>query len=255
MSVQACAELVRKGDPDRFLATMTARPDQRARLFPIYAFNLEVARAPWLTEEPMIAEMRLQWWRDALEEIDTGKPPRAHEVVAPLADLIRAEDLPVPLLDSLIAARRWDIHSEPFEDDGHFADYIDATSGNLMWLAVLALGAPDDLEPAVRHVAFASGVANWLVAVPDLEARGRYPLPDGRAVAIGALAGSALDRLGQVRGTDFGAALPAVRAGWRARALLKQALRDPGCVAAGRLATSDFRRRASLLGKTLVGGW
>ena len=75
MTLAACAEMVRRGDPDRFLSAMTAPPDARAKLFPLYAFNLEVARAPWVTQEPMIAEMRLQFWRDALEEIAEGKPP------------------------------------------------------------------------------------------------------------------------------------------------------------------------------------
>ncbi len=67
MSLAACAALVERGDPDRFLAVMAAPAWARARLFPLYAFNLEVARAPWVTEEPMIAEMRLQWWRDVVE--------------------------------------------------------------------------------------------------------------------------------------------------------------------------------------------
>ncbi|TNF18762.1 MAG: phytoene synthase, partial [Rhodobacteraceae bacterium] len=60
---QACAAIVEKGDPDRFASAMAAPVAARARLFPLYAFNLEVARAPWVTQEPMIAEMRLQWWR------------------------------------------------------------------------------------------------------------------------------------------------------------------------------------------------
>ena len=61
MSIQACADLVHRGDPDRFAAIMAAPVGARERLFPIFAFNLEVARAPWVTAEAMIAEMRLQW--------------------------------------------------------------------------------------------------------------------------------------------------------------------------------------------------
>ena len=89
----ACAQLVEKGDPDRFTATMAAPVEARKVLFPIYAFNVEVAGAPWFTEEAMIAEMRLQWWRDAVEEIGEGKPPRAHEVVGPLAEVMGRADI------------------------------------------------------------------------------------------------------------------------------------------------------------------
>lgn len=84
MSVEACAKLVERGDPDRFLAVMAAPVAARAQLLPLYAFNLEVARAPWVTKEPMIAEMRLQWWRDVVAEAS----PRAHEVVSPFHAVI-----------------------------------------------------------------------------------------------------------------------------------------------------------------------
>ncbi|PKP73045.1 MAG: phytoene synthase, partial [Alphaproteobacteria bacterium HGW-Alphaproteobacteria-6] len=47
MSLAACAEMVRAGDPDRFAATMAAAPAIRDRLWPLYAANLEIARAPW----------------------------------------------------------------------------------------------------------------------------------------------------------------------------------------------------------------
>ena len=57
MSIDACAEMVRAGDPDRYLSAMTAPVASRARLLVLYAFNLEVARAPWVTKEEMIAEM------------------------------------------------------------------------------------------------------------------------------------------------------------------------------------------------------
>ena len=51
MSWEACAAIVEKADPDRFLSAMTAPPEGRALLFPLYAFNAEVARAPWVTSE------------------------------------------------------------------------------------------------------------------------------------------------------------------------------------------------------------
>lgn len=255
MSIDACAALVARADPDRFLAAMSAPPAARAMLFPLYAFNVEVARAPWVTEEPMIAEMRLQWWRDAVEEIVAGKPPRAHEVVGPLAQVIRRHDLPVALFDQLVAARRWDIYKEPFEDEDHFDEHVDRTAGHLLWLSCLALGADAVLEGPVREIGRAAGVANWLIAVPALEARGRVPLIDGRPEGIRVLAQMALKRLQAARGADFGTTVPALRACWRAPAILRQAARDPARVAAGALGTSEFRRRGSLVVKTALGRW
>jgi len=241
MSLQACAELVRRGDPDRFLAAMAAPPPARAVLFPIYAFNVEVARAPWVTSEPMIAEMRLQWWRDALEEIGKGGPVRAHEVTTPLTQVL--DDAGAALLDRLIQARRWDVYKDGFEDGAHFSEYLDATAGHLTWVAARALGS--QTEGAVRDIAWASGLANWFLAIPELEARGRMPLVDGRAAAVCDLAGQGLRRLS--RADPDKPARVALLATWRARALLKKAQALPASVAKGALQKSEFQRRFSLL--------
>jgi len=91
VSFEACAGIVQRGDPDRFLATMAAPVEARRVLFPLYAFNVEVARAPWASEEPLIAEMRLQWWADALDEIAKAGTVRRHEVVDALAPILDSD--------------------------------------------------------------------------------------------------------------------------------------------------------------------
>jgi phytoene synthase len=256
MSLQACADLVARGDPDRFRAAMATPPDARAVLFPLFAFNLEVSRAPWVTEEPMIAEMRLQFWRDVAEEIGQGAPPRAHEVCAPLAAAVRAED--AGLLDGLVAARRWDIYKDAFEDAGHFERYLDATGGNLDWAAARALGAPDAAERVVRDAAWAAALARFLVAVPELEARGRIPLLDGRAEAVSALATEGLTRLARARAarsTVPKTAGYALFTGWQAEAMLRQAAADPAAVADSRLSAGAVRSSWRLARMALSGRW
>jgi 15-cis-phytoene synthase len=256
MSLQACAALVERGDPDRFLAAMAAPPAARARLFPLYAFNLEVTRAPWVTQEALIAEMRLQWWRDALAEIEGGGPVRAHEVTIPLAEVIRMAELPVAPLDALVAARRRDIGHEPFPDVAALWAYLDETTGNLMWAAALALGGAD--EGAVRSMGQAAGLAAWLVAVPRLVARGLQPLPDSSNDAIRQLAQLGLVRLAEARAARARVprrAGPALMAGWRAGPILRMALRQPERVTGGRLVQSEFARRGSLLLRAATGRW
>lgn len=241
MSLQACSELVAKGDPDRFAAVLAVPLAAREVLLPIYAFNVEVARAPWVASEPMIGEMRLQWWRDALEEIEDGKPVRKHEVTTPLAGVLDADGALV--LDKLIQARRWDLYTEAFEDADHFSDYLNATGGGLMWTAARGLGGSD--EASYRAIGWASALANLFLAVPELEARGRKPVVDGRPEAIRALAKEGLGKLSGLRlaGSERAAAVT----GWRARALLQRAAQDPRRVADGTLAESEFRKRWSLI--------
>lgn len=192
--IGACAALVGKGDPVRFRCAMAAPVAARRVLFPLYAFNLEVARAPWVTQEPIIARMRLQWWRDALGEIAEGGLVRRHEVVTPLALAIRAED--VPVLDRLIKERDRDVEGDPFADEAALWAYLEATSGGLIEVASRRLGGGGDLARAAGR---ALGIANWLMAVPALEAAGRKPLPDGRPDTVARLAGEGLAALREVR--------------------------------------------------------
>jgi 15-cis-phytoene synthase len=253
VTVAACAALVERGDPDRFLAVMAAPREARAQLFPLYAFNLEVARAPWVTDEPLIAEMRLQWWRDVVASAASGAA-RAHEVAGPLHDLIRDFGLPVDVLDRLIAARRWDISREPHPDRAALDEYLEDTGAGLMWLAARALGAPDSAEAAVRGFGWATAAAGYLRAVPDLRARGRQPLPE--VLSPEGLARAGLDRLAGARAVRKSiprAVTPALLTGWQTAGLLRLAAADPARVAAGTLALSEFSRRGGLIRAALTG--
>lgn len=248
--LHACAAIVEKGDPDRFMACMAAPVAARRVMFPVYAFNLEVARAPWVSAEPMIAQMRLQWWADALEEIAAGGAVRRHEVVSPLAQVLPASA--ARRLGLLVEARRLDVERAPFAGEEDLLAYVDRTAGALALSVAEALGGAPGAQLAVW--ARAAGVVRYLRAVPELEARGRLPLPDGRSEAVAALArsqlvalakvGGGLRRLRRGLGPEAGAA---VLEFWQVRALLRQAARDPVSVAEGRLALGGFGSRLRLV--------
>jgi 15-cis-phytoene synthase len=250
----ACAELVQRADPDRFRVAMAAPVAARAVLFPIYAANVEVSRAPWVTQEHLIAEMRLQWWKDAFEEIANGGPVRRHQVVTPLARVLDADG--AALLTGLVEARSWDIYRDPFEDKAHFDRYLRQTSGHLMLAAARALGPVDG--DVVLKLGYATGLANYLMAVPALEKAKRVPLLDGRPQAVADLARDGLARLHRARGQRGKvsvAARPALLAAWKAGGILARAAAEPQRVAAGALAGSDFAANAGLMWRTFSGRW
>jgi len=252
--INICAAQVERADPDRFMAAMAAPPMARDVLFPLYAFNVEISRAPWVTKEPMIAQMRLHYWRDILDEIHNDKAPRPHEVATPLAGLIGPDE--AALLDQLVVARHWDIHSDPFENQDAFDDYIAKTSGNLMLVAARLLGVVD--AQTVHDFAYGVGIANYLRAAPALAAAGRVPLLDGRPEALQELAQGALDRLQRARKNRKGIA-PNARAallsGWQSAALLKQVVASPQGVADGALGLSEFSRKMRLMAVSVTGRW
>ncbi len=250
----ACAELVQRADPERFRAAMAAPVAARAVLFPIHAFNIEVARAPWVTAEPMIAEMRLQWWRDALDEIRAGGGVRRHEVVTPLAQVLDADG--AALLDGVVEARRLDIEKVPFANRGALMAYLAATGGGLMQAAARALGDRDGR--AALALGTASALAAYLRAVPELEARGKLPLPDGRPEAVADLARLGLERLAEarsLRGTVPAGARPAMLAAAMAAPVLRRAAQVPGRVKQGALMPAPAVERARWLWVGMTGRW
>ncbi len=249
--LKACAAIVERADPLRFRAAMAAPLAARRLLFPLSAFNIEVARAPWVTQEAMIAEMRLQWWRDVCEEIGQARPVRRHEVATPLAGVIRPDQ--AGLLDTLVGARRWDIYRDAFEDEAHFDAYIDQTAGTLMWVAASALGDAD--EGVVRDAAYAAGVAAWFQAIPQLVEQGRVPLLDGTDAGVKALARKALKRLQAARRKRrhvSAKARPAMFSIGASARVLQAAIETPSRVGAGTLPPLDI---FPLAWRALSGRW
>ena len=252
MTAEACADLVERGDPDRWRTAMLAPPEKRPGLMALYAFNLEIARAPWVASESMLAEIRLRWWTDAVAEIYADAPLRRHEVVAPLAEMIRATAPPQSLFDEAIAARLIDAEIRPHADRDSLERYLDRTSGNLMWLAALHLGAPETAESAIRDYAKATGIAAFLRALSELRSWGREPLPPDTDIATLAADGlAALDRARAATAPKVAA--PAFLAGWMAPLRLQRARTQPDAVWSGGLETSEARARAALIFAALRG--
>ena len=250
--------MVAQGDPERWRTAMTAPPEDCRRLMVLYAFNLEVARAPWASSEPMIGQMRLQFWHDLVAGLEEGAQPPGHEVALPLARLTETAPLPTAPMRAMIAARQNDLSNAPFDDTEALIAYLDDTAGSLMWLAARALGAPKAAEAVARDMGTAEGLARWFEAVPALEARGRLPLADGRPEAVAELARRGLGWMARARARRAAVparAAPALLAGWRAGALLGQAARAPQLVADGALKQSEFARRGMLLARGLTGRW
>lgn len=250
----ACANAVETHDPVRFRSAMASPVAHRPFLFALYAFNIELSRAPWASQESMIAEMRVQWWRDVGSEITAANGVRRHYVVTPLARLLRA-DL-AQHIDTMAEARRWDIYRDPFDDQAAFDAYIDATAGGLMWMAAATLGASAQDEAAVRDFAFGAGVATYLQAIPELVTHKRIPLLDGTHAGLRKLASRGREKITAARKAGITPlALPALLTGWQADAILAQIERHPQRVEQGTLGLSEFRKRSSLMLRAMTGRW
>jgi len=175
-ALAACEETVRRFDPDRFFASLFAPAKHRPHLFVLYAFNYEVARLGERSREPMLGAIRLQWWREAVEQARDGRP-REHPVTIGLADLFTHAAPPPALFEALLDAREFDLVPETFADFAALESYCVATSSGLMRMAADVLGADAAAEPLLRHAGIAYAFAGLLRAMPFHAARRKLYLP------------------------------------------------------------------------------
>jgi phytoene synthase len=147
--------LVRRVDPDRWLASrFIADPKARADVIALYAFNYELARVAGGVSNALMGEIRLTWWREAVEEIAAGQPARKH----PAVEAVAAAGYPLSALAEMAEARMADLEAAPFETEAQVLAYVDATAGAVMMLAAWRLDPKTDLH-AVQDAARAYGLA------------------------------------------------------------------------------------------------
>jgi phytoene synthase len=173
-----CEQIVRDGDPDRYWATLFAPADKRPYLYALYAFNFEIARVRESVREAMVGEIRLQWWRDALQGEARGDV-RANPVAAALDDTVVKFRLPRQALVDLIDARVFDLYEDPMPTLNDLEGYCGETSSSLIRLAtlILAEGRDPGGSDAAGHAGVAYAIAGLLRAFPWHARGGQVYLP------------------------------------------------------------------------------
>ena len=180
------ASLVRRHDHDRFQTALFASAAAREALFALYAFNYEIARVRESVREPMLGQIRLQWWREAIDVAYSAAQPRRHEVVEPLTAAIRAHGLSHEHFTRLIDSRERDLDDAPPPTLVALEDYAEGTSAPLIRLALQALGAATPLTfAAATEIGIAYALAGLIRAMPVHARIGRRMIPDAVAAETG----------------------------------------------------------------------
>lgn len=169
----ACAQIVQRHDRERYLVSLFAPPDARDGLFAVLAANHEIAKTAEVVSEPMIGQIRLQWWCEAFDGIEAGTP-RQHEVVLPLAAAAARHPDVLDDLRRIVDARDADLSGEPAADLDALEHYAAATGGGITVAMARVLGADTGMA---RDLGTAWALIGLVRALPGLLAGGRAPLP------------------------------------------------------------------------------
>lgn len=190
---------VKTHDWDRFLAISTAAPERFEGLLAILAFHLEIAKIADVVSDPTVGMIRLQWWQEALDEIEQQPAQvRRHPVITALATLHQAAPLPLHYYRDMIAARQADFSVDGFADITALETYLEATSGGLLHM-LLHYAAPASPLPkeTITALGIAWGLLGTLRAAPAL-----LPKAVNRIPAALLPAGITLDRYGSAAFAD-----------------------------------------------------
>ena len=171
-------DIVRRHDRDRFQTALFAPGREREGLFALYAFNYEIARVREIVTEPMLGQIRLQWWREVVAAAFEGEAPRRHEVVLPLIAAVRDFRLSRACFETLIDARENDLKAESPETLTILETYAEGTSASLVLLALEVLaGRSPIVQEAGRAVGVGYALAGLIRAMPFHAVAGRSFIP------------------------------------------------------------------------------
>ena len=180
------SEIVRNHDRNRYLAALFMPEDKRSHVLALYAFNAEISRIAGQVSEPQLAEIRLQWWLEALDGIYTGEA-QSHPVAAALAQAIKAGDLPRHALVNLAKAHQFDFYSDPMPDQTALETYLGETHSALIKMSAMILDQDAALEcdEACGLAGVAYGLSEILHHLPRSERLQQCFLPQDWLVQRG----------------------------------------------------------------------
>lgn len=170
---------------DRYLAALLAPSAVRFDLIALAAFAGEIARIPSFVDEPMMGEIRLQWWRDELV-----RPPgkrSGHPIADAVRSLIARRGLSLTPFETLIDAHSARLTVASHADDAALAEDLAGTEGiqfDLAW-RVLAGSRTEPAPGVVAEAGQAYGLARLALELPARLAEGRSPIPSSRLHAAG----------------------------------------------------------------------
>lgn len=182
-----CVEFLRKNDRERYLSVLFAPQQKRNGLAALYAFNVEIARIRESVREPLVGEIRLRWWRDAISG-DQTQDGEGHPVLHALLQVINQYNLPKAAFLRYCDARMFDLYNDPMPDTHALEAYCGETASAILQLAcqILDQDAAHHAVDASGHGGVTQAITGLLRLLPFTQMRGQMYLPADIIRAVGA---------------------------------------------------------------------
>ncbi|XP_068090981.1 NADH dehydrogenase (ubiquinone) complex I, assembly factor 6 isoform X2 [Hyperolius riggenbachi] len=161
-----CLQLVRQRDHDGFLCTLLLPPESQHSVFALRAFNVELSQVKDSVSQKNLGLMRMQFWKDSLQDIYEDNPPH-HPVAVELAKAIQKHKLTRRWLTRIIDDREKNLDDRAYRNIKELETYAENTQSSLLYLTLETLDVRDvHADHAASHIGKAQGIITCLRAVP-----------------------------------------------------------------------------------------
>ena len=169
---------LRSQDYTSALAVKVVPKQYREALTWLNAYFQDVAQIPYRVDEPLLGEIRLQWWRDGFPKLLRGES-LGHPIADGLAPFVK--QLGQPLIDELVSildSYGHEIHKTSPRTRDEFYDIHKARFGALLRASFLLCGLQgQDEKGFCQQAGTAMGVTQTLADLPKSIHHGMQLLP------------------------------------------------------------------------------
>uniref|UniRef100_A0A5F8GAR9 NADH dehydrogenase (ubiquinone) complex I, assembly factor 6 n=1 Tax=Monodelphis domestica TaxID=13616 RepID=A0A5F8GAR9_MONDO len=172
-----CVELLRKRDYEGYLCCLLLPTEARSSAFALRAFNAELAQVKDSISQKTIGQMRMQFWRKAVEDMYSDNPP--HQPVAiELWKAVKRHNLTKRWLVKIIDEREKNLDDKAYRNIQELEAYAENTQSSLLYLTLEVLGVRNvHADHAASHIGKAQGIITCLRATPYHSSRRKVFLP------------------------------------------------------------------------------
>ncbi|GLQ07459.1 phytoene/squalene synthase family protein [Sneathiella chinensis] len=174
-NLSTSAAEVRRYDYDRWLVSLFSPPEKRDAIHAVLAFNAEIARIRETVSEPLLGDIRLQWWRDTLQGLKKGEH-KAHPVAEALDHTARQQPLDYDLMLDMVDVRARDLDPSPILNDAELLAYADGTGGAVQRLILQVVAGTSPASSVVEAASLAGRAFALLGIIRAIPFHARHDL-------------------------------------------------------------------------------
>ncbi|MBK67487.1 MAG: hypothetical protein CMP22_05075 [Rickettsiales bacterium] len=131
-------ERLKRYDADRFFLTAFVKNKVQEKLLALYCFNYELSKIFETVSEPMVGQIRFQWWWDFIEALyDEEKRQNKAYSEHPLFELMLdiSKKTSKEEMQNLIEGHEFSLEPQPPKDTDELKQILDRRSGTLFLIA------------------------------------------------------------------------------------------------------------------------